>query len=171
MRLAPALVTVLLGLLSPAAAATNEQQPSQAVARNGSADAALLGSLSQQAKAEFVAEQNQRVGPNSEWQADFVKRSWEWHLLSTKIIFGVVIAIVAFGMFIAWLQFTREEKLYGRRKRAGNEEEQEGTYDISASMRGFSVKSKTIGAIVLVFSASFFLMYLLEVYPIKVVSE
>jgi hypothetical protein len=96
------------------------------------------------------------------WQSDFEIRSWEWHLLSTKIIFFVVLVVVGFGIFVSWLQFKNDinpKKLNGD---GGSAE-----YDVSAGIQSVSIKSKTIGAVILVFSGVFFFLYLSIVYPMN----
>jgi hypothetical protein len=59
---------------------------------------------------------NKTLLEEKEWRKDFNKRSWEWHLLSTKIIFTMVVGTVLFGLFLSYLQFTREERIQGGRK-------------------------------------------------------
>lgn len=98
------------------------------------------------------------------WQADFERRSWEWHLLSTKIIFVVVLLVVFFGLWVAWLQFRTDIASSLIKKR---ETSDDSGYDINASLQSVSVKSKTIGAVVLVFSGVFFFLYLSIVYPMS----
>lgn len=103
------------------------------------------------------------------WRIEFVKRSFEWHLLSTKIIFFFVIFVVVFGVFISWLQF-RHDIL------PSNDDRKEGgdaspSYDISASAQSISIKSKTIGALILVFSGVFFFLYISIVYPMNAVDN
>jgi hypothetical protein len=42
------------------------------------------------------------------WTEQFIQRSYEWHLFSTRLIFFLVIAIVIFGLYITYLQFNRD---------------------------------------------------------------
>src|SRR5439155_3994261 len=44
-----------------------------------------------------------------QWSISFNKNSFEWHFLSTRIIFFVVIAIVTSGLVLTWIQFLRDE--------------------------------------------------------------
>jgi hypothetical protein len=100
--------------------------------------------------------------PRSAWDEDYWRRSWEWHLFSSQVIFWLVVAVVLFGMFISWLQFKHD--LQGRKD---GERIDEGGYDVSASLQSVNIKSKTIGAVILVASSAFFIMYLVYVYPMR----
>lgn len=119
-----------------------------------------------QAKAISEAAQTAMAGADSHarWQANFIERSFEWHLLSTKIIFWVVILVVVFGLVVSWLQFRHDTD---RTAAPSESKDNAPAYDISASAQQFSVKSKTIGAVVLVFSGIFFFLYLSIVYPMN----
>ena len=108
------------------------------------------------------------------WKGEFERRSWEWHLLSTKIIFFVVLIVVGFGLVVSWLQFRSDIRPKMSSTSAGTTEDAGGaaaTYDVSASLQSVSVKSKTIGAVVLIFSGVFFFLYLSIVYPMTSVAE
>ena len=76
-------------------------------------------------------------------------------------IFVVVILVVAFGLTVSWLQFRND--LVAKPKENGDAVD--NNYDINASLQSVSVKSKTIGAVVLIFSGIFFFLYLSIVYP------
>ncbi len=81
--------------------------------------------------------------------------------MSTKIIFFIVMFIVLFGIFVSWLQFRHDLSSASLR----TEGEGAAAYDVSASLQSVSVRSKTIGAVVLLASTGFLLMYLIFVYP------
>jgi hypothetical protein len=86
------------------------------------------------------------------------QRVFGWQLLSTKIIFVMVILLVLIGVYFSWLQFRTAMK-------AGElGEAQETTFEASTS--GFKVSSPVLGVIILAISLAFFYLYLVHVYPI-----
>lgn len=95
------------------------------------------------------------------WYSKYYERSWEWHLFSTKIIFAMVVIIVFFGLFVSWKQFNIDNS----RNKKENAGDQTPIYDISASKDSISIKSKTIGVIILIFSGVFFYLYISVVWP------
>lgn len=54
-----------------------------------------------------------------QWQRDYERRGWEWHLLSTQLLFGVVIVIVLFGLYITYEQFRRDYSGWEQRPAGG----------------------------------------------------
>lgn len=122
-----------------------------------------FAALAEEARVKTAGERvSAPPSPRDAWLQDFERRSWEWHLFSTKLIFFLVVGIVAFGMFIAWLQFRHDTDLQRDRSKGDDAD-----YDMSASLQSVSIKSKTIGAVILLASAGFFLMYLIHVYPME----
>jgi hypothetical protein len=86
------------------------------------------------------------------------QRVFGWQLLSTKIIFVMVILLVLIGVYFSWLQFRSAMK-------AGHPgDAQETTFEASTS--GFKVSSPVLGVIILAISLAFFYLYLVHVYPI-----
>ena len=85
---------------------------------------------------------------------------FHWQLLSAKIIFVVVILLVAAGIYFAAVQFHHG-------LRSGKPVEQ-GT-EIEASLKGIKVSSPVLGVIILTISLMFFYLYLIYVYPIEFV--
>ena len=108
---------------------------------------------------------NQAEDDYIEWSADFSRRSWEWHLLSTKIIFVSVILIVLFGVWNSWLQFRVDIAP------TSIENKGEFTNDVTIEISKISVKSKTIGAIILLFAGAFFYLYISVVYPMTTIEK
>lgn len=117
------------------------------------------------------------------WQRQFARESWNWHLSSTKLLMYVVLAIVFFGLFITYLQFTRDDPRGRKRRRvrrvsqaegvaSEQAEEAEEAVDVSASklkvgLDGFEMSSQIIGLLVLGFSLAFFYLYVKVVYPMQ----
>ena len=96
-------------------------------------------------------------------------RVFEWQLLSSRVIFVVVILLVLLGVYFSGVQFHRG--LRETRVQQANADTQtpaeEPVTEIEASMQGIKVSSSTLGVIILVISLAFFYLYLVFVYPIK----
>lgn len=86
-----------------------------------------------------------------------------WQLLSSKIIFVVVIFLVLVGIYFSGVQFHSSLK-WKRSKGVGEKEE---ATSIEASIKGIKVSSPILGIIILVISFLFFYLYLAHVYPIE----
>ena len=84
------------------------------------------------------------------------QRVFEWQLISSKVIFGVVLVLVFAGMYFAAVQFhiALHEKVKGE------------PTQLEASLSGIKVSSSVLGVIILVISLAFFYLYLVHVYPI-----
>jgi hypothetical protein len=117
------------------------------------------------------------------WQHEFAQRSWNWHFFSTILMFCIVLAIVAFGLWMTYLQFNRDyglQQVHRRRKEKGAAVAADGagqqaapappvgTMKISAA--GMELSSQIIGLFVLGFSLAFFYLYVKEVYPVQVLN-
>ena len=90
---------------------------------------------------------------------------FRWQLFSSRIIFGVVIALVALGVYFSWLQF-----LAGRQVRVeGEGDPGDATHPstVKLSTSGIEVSSPVLGVIILAISLAFFYLYLVHVYPIN----
>ncbi|MDZ7651491.1 MAG: hypothetical protein U5L03_02420 [Burkholderiaceae bacterium] len=150
------------------AAATAQGQPAASDA--GPAAAALL-------KVDLEAQAR-----HLQWQRDYERRGWEWHLLSTQLLFGVVLLIVAFGLYITYAQFRRDYS--GWQPPAAPDKAGTPTPTVDAagtpaprplpaattlklSPAGLEVTSQIVGLIVLALSLAFFFLYVKEVYPIR----
>lgn len=114
------------------------------------------------------------------WQREFARDSWNWHLGSTKLLMAVVLAIVAFGLFITYIQFTRDTTALTRAGakrlvKAKNEKKgEEGTDDendarstLKIGLDGLEITSQVIGLLVLALSLAFFYLYIKDVYPMQ----
>lgn len=88
------------------------------------------------------------------------QRVFQWQLLSSKVIFVVVIFLVLAGIYFSWLQFRAD-----LRKSGDGGEQSVST--LEASGKGIKVSSPVLGVIILVISLLFFYLYLQHVYPIE----
>ncbi len=89
-------------------------------------------------------------------------RVFRWQLLSARIIFAVVVLLVAAGIYFAAVQFH-----HGLRQGSAGHEAQ--STELEASMKGIRVSSPVLGVIILTISLAFFYLYLVHVYPIEFV--
>ncbi len=85
-----------------------------------------------------------------------------WQFNSGRIIFVVVLMLVAIGIYFAWVQFKLDTGVDKQDTRKG--EGKEHTVELSTS--GIKVSSPVLGVIILVLSLAFFYLYLVFVYPI-----
>jgi hypothetical protein len=86
------------------------------------------------------------------------KAVFVWQFWSSRVIFVVVLLLVAAGMYFAAVQF----HLGIRQKKRGIPE----VTEIAASVTGVKVSSPVLGVIILMISLEFFYLYLSFVYPI-----
>jgi hypothetical protein len=84
-----------------------------------------------------------------------------WQLISSIIIFSMVICLVFIGIYFAWLQF----KLALKEKEKGKEEDL--ATEINVSPKEIKVSSPVLGVIILIISLLFFYLYLVYIYPIE----
>ena len=82
-----------------------------------------------------------------------------WQLLSSKIIFVLVVLLVLAGMYFSWLQFSA-----ALRKDGASGDAVGTTFEASAT--GLKVSSPVLGIIILAISLAFFYLYLIHIYPI-----
>ena len=110
---------------------------------------------------------------------------FDWQLLSSRIIFAVVILLVLIGVYFSWLQFMAAARsAEAQARQSGKPSEKEKAQvpaaeakpaakagglmtTIEASTSGFKVSSPVLGVIILVISLAFFYLYLVHVYPIE----
>ncbi|WGH78409.1 hypothetical protein [Jannaschia ovalis] len=83
-----------------------------------------------------------------------------WHRASSQIIFVMVLVVVAAGLGFSWLQFKR-----GAEDGAAPE-----TTSFEASQSGLKLSSPVLGVIILAMSLVFFYLYLVHVYPVRVLN-
>jgi hypothetical protein len=109
------------------------------------------------------------------WQREHNRDAYSWQLTSTRIIFVMVILIVLFGLFLTWLQFTRDLRRRPPRAQAkvSDAETTSVTHpagvvsSLKISAAGVEVTSQIVGLLILAFSLGFFYLYVKEVYPMR----
>lgn len=87
-----------------------------------------------------------------------------WQLLSSVIIFCMVIFLVLSGIYFAWLQFKLAMKVKENGDGTGSENL---TTELNMSSKEIKVSSPVLGVIILIISLAFFYLYLVYVYPIN----
>jgi len=87
------------------------------------------------------------------------QKVFRWQLLSSKIIFVIVVILVFSGIVFAAIQF------YDGMKHSLTRTDPVTTFE--AGKEGFKVSSPILGVIILVISLAFFYLYLVYVYPIE----
>jgi hypothetical protein len=91
------------------------------------------------------------------------QRVFAWQLLSSRIIFAVVIVLVFAGIGFAAMQFYVGLK----RSSASNAPPRSDITELEASLKGIRVSSPVLGVVILTLSLAFFYLYLVYVYPIS----
>ena len=97
-------------------------------------------------------------------------RVFEWQLLSSRVIFLVVLALVGAGMYFAAVQFhaalvgVRAAKTGAGAQAAVTALPLATQFEVSA--KGVVVNSSVLGIVILAVSLAFFYLYLVYVYPI-----
>ena len=89
-------------------------------------------------------------------------RLFEWQLLSSKIIFVVVVLLVFSGIYFAAVQF--HTGLSAAKRSEGDE-----PTEFVVTLRGLRVRSPVLGVVILAISLAFFYLYLVFIYPIETV--
>jgi len=87
---------------------------------------------------------------------DHRHRSFEWQLVSSKIIFFTVLVLVIVGIIFSGIQFKKAMK-------EGISE----TTTAEVSPTGLKFSSSVLGVIILFISLMFFYLYLIYIYPIS----
>jgi hypothetical protein len=94
-------------------------------------------------------------------------RVFAWQHVSTRIIFFVVLVLVAVGVYFAWVQFQRDMAKDPGPGGVGTEvRDAPAEHEVELSMKGIRVSSPVIGIAILAISLAFFYLYLVYVYPI-----
>ena len=105
------------------------------------------------------------------------KAVFEWQLTSSKIIFWVVIVLVAVSIYFSGVQFHIALRSQRVAKQGKGEKSEPGSgsaasasglqTSIEAGSGGIKVSSPVLGVIILVISLLFFYLYLIHIYPIS----
>jgi hypothetical protein len=166
-----ALLVLLAGCLAAGPAAAQEDgsaepEPNRIEQLRAALDESDPGSLEPQAVSPDVLGEEGAAAQREAFTAyyryringyEHRERVFRWQLLSSWIIFIMVILLVCTGVYFSWLQFRSAMK-------SGVESAQETTFE--ASTTGFKVSSPVLGVIILAISLAFFYLYLVHVYPI-----
>ncbi len=185
-RFRRAVIAALLGLVVAAAAQAQPQQlqpPAKIDFAKAAAAAQGQPAASDAAPAAALLKVDlEAQARHLQWQRDYERRGWEWHLLSTQLLFGVVLLIVAFGLYITYAQFRRDYSGWqppAAPDKAGTPTPTADAAETPAprplpaattlklSPAGLEVTSQIVGLIVLALSLAFFFLYVKEVYPIR----
>lgn len=86
-----------------------------------------------------------------------MRRTIEWQLFSTRVVFFLVVSIVVSGVLFCWIQFSLSR---GRIDTAN--------HNVELSSSGLKLSSPVLGVVVLALSLAFFYCYLHFVYPIRI---
>lgn len=130
---------------------------------------------------QFMLKDHEDHAAHLRWQREFSRQSWEWHLHSTKLLMYVVLAIVFFGLFVTYLQFTYDRRPRKSVQKNGaadtkleapptSQELTDGT-PVTSTLKlgpaGLEITSQVIGLLALGFSLAFFYFYVKDVYPMQ----
>lgn len=189
MKLLGAILLTALGTVTMSALAAEKQQvapssPSPFAEIREKADRTVAPAASApQLSSELAEADLKSYAQYLKWQRTFAIDSWEWHLLSTRILMAVVLAIVACGLWFTYLQFTKELKPAALVPPAPPPPPPAGQADpvnlppgqpgngggstFKAGPAGIEITSQVVGLLVLAFSLAFFYLYVKEVYPMQ----
>ena len=90
------------------------------------------------------------------------KRVFKWQLFSARLIFAIVLGVVAIGLIFAAIQFRMDMRRVGEGKAS-----ETANTELEVSASGLKVSSSILGVIILSLSLGFFYLYLVYVYPIE----
>jgi hypothetical protein len=96
-------------------------------------------------------------------------RVFEWQLLSSRVIFVVVLVLVGAGIYFAAVQFRSAMRASARPAGLETVPAASGVTlatQLEVSAKGIVVNSSVMGLIILALSLAFFYLYLVYVYPI-----
>ena len=97
---------------------------------------------------------------------------FDWQLMSSQIIFAVVILLVLIGVYFSWLQFMAVAAPEDDKEKPGKPVDEAAgkkpglATTLEASLQGIKVTSSVLGVVILVISLAFFYLYLVHVHPI-----
>jgi hypothetical protein len=118
-------------------------------------DDKLLDEANRANKQQAIAEFFTHVTESNQHQ----RNVFRWQLLSSRILFVIVLVLVAAGIYFAAVQFHNDLKK-GKEGAAST---------IKFGQDGIEVSSSVLGVIILVISLLFFYLYLVFIYPIEFV--
>jgi hypothetical protein len=121
------------------------------------------------------------------WKREHTKDVYGRHALFSTIIFVVVLVLVGSGLFLTWIQFSRDSSAlhlalkqarkvapgaagteHGDKTLAALVEMARAEQSIEIGKEGMKLKTRLVGLVTLIVSMGFFYLYLVHVYPITV---
>lgn len=100
----------------------------------------------------------------------FRSKVFDWNLISSKIIFCVVLSLVGFGIYFAFVQFRLAMRSFEARlmrKEGADPAQAMPQSKLGVSKEGVTVESSVLGVVILALSLGFFFLYLQYVYPVR----
>jgi hypothetical protein len=153
--------------IAKAAASTGDRAAEQKIALPETPGDVILGDAATKQK---YLEAMQRYYEYRASGYAYRSRVFEWQLLSSRVIFLVVLALVGAGMYFAAVQFhaalvgVRASKKGAAAQAAATALPLATQFEVSA--KGVVVNSSVLGIVILAVSLAFFYLYLVYVYPI-----
>lgn len=194
------LAGILLALLLPVSLAGQESGPLEAGRSNAAPDKTPTATVPVPAStaptntampsapstvAQLDAETRSKYQMAMRSYYDYVDRGYayrtrvfEWQMLSSRLIFGIVLLMVLAGLTFAAIQFyvamvvAMTERARVAKQIASGEKPAAATTpaelasELDIGSKGITVKSSVLGVIVLALSLAFFYLYLVYVYPL-----
>jgi hypothetical protein len=178
-RLAAAAATVLgLAGLAGSAAAVDIDFAATAARSAAPASASVGGNAAVDLNPALAAKDQEDYARYVQWQRDYARRGWEWHLFSTQFLFGMVMAIVAFGLWLTHKQFQRDYVQQVAAPTADGStappppaQPAPAPSSLKLGPAGLELTSQVVGLLVLAVSVAFFYFYVKEVYPMREVER
>ena len=184
-RLLAALAAVVLGLGSVSCRVTAKEIDIAATAAKFATPASeSAGRGAVDVSPAILAKDQEDYARYVQWQRDYARRGWEWHLFSTQFLFAMVMAIVAFGLWLTHKQFQRDYMPHDAV--APQSPAQAATpapipapapapapapSTVKIGPAGLELTSQVVGLLVLAISVAFFYFYVKEVYPMREVER
>lgn len=180
-RLASTVATVLcLAGLAESASAVDVDFAATAARYAAPASASTGGNAAMDMNPALAAKDQEDYARYVQWQRDYARRGWEWHLFSTQFLFGMVMAIVAFGLWLTHKQFQRDYVQQAAAPTADGSTAPPppppspplpAPSSLKLGPAGLELTSQVVGLLVLAVSVAFFYFYVKEVYPMREVER
>lgn len=106
------------------------------------------------------------------WRYWIYKSTFNWHFISSIIIFIIVVIMVFSGLYFSYLQLEQSLLI----KKISNKESDDNDSRIAINKISFAtnkieISSSVIGLVILTISFAFFYLYIVYVYPVSVESN
>ncbi len=166
-----------LARLQALSAQVQGQVPALAAAGPG------LGETGRKALEDALVSHIEGNADHDQWKRGFIESSWMWHLWSTGLLFVLVVGIVCFGLYLTYVQFSRDYSSWSPPPQGeGTGAAMQGaapdgsataarpataTHSLKINAGGLELTSQVVGLLVLAFSLAFFYFYVHRVYPMQ----